>query len=373
MSQSKKNTLVQYVVVALGLAGLMVCQFILHRMTPFIKDDLWYMTRLTSEEHISSFGQIIEAQIWHYNNWGGRVINHALLQAVIASGELGADIFNTLTTLLLGLVICLIANTKNPVMYLLTESAIVAFNASIHYSMYWESGSVNYLYSTVWILFYLYVVIRAVKPECKKLRGVEIWILPLALIAGWSTENMGPACFAVTALVILYKIIKKEKLQVFLFEGAALSAIGSALLILAPGNFVRDQFSDHTGLGSMIYNRLIRFWNASSNYLLPTLIIAIGVLLYEVYVCGKKLSVYNQMLLLYAFIAHFAMLLSPAYPQRTSFGIMAVLIAFIVNVLNEHISEDRPRKVIFFLTASVYIASMLVVIGDMVYSTVGLM
>ena len=157
-----------YIISAFFVAILLIIQFIAHRMTPFMRDDLWYATNLATGEKIASFGDIIESQIWHYFNWGGRSINHALLQAVLATGEVAADVLNILATLILGFVIFKTARAKNPLMYLLCEALIVAFNASLFFSMLWESGSVNYLYSTSWILLYVLVILKEMDFEGEK-------------------------------------------------------------------------------------------------------------------------------------------------------------------------------------------------------------
>ena len=367
MSDKKSNSYLQYIFVFIAVALLLILQFFLHRMTPFIKDDLWYATNLTTGEAISNPMDIINSQIWHYFNWGGRIINHGLLQAVIATGELGADIINTLVTLLLGLIICLLSESKRPVMFLLAESAIVAFNASIHFSMFWESGSVNYLYSTCWILIFIFVIIRELKTNVSKLKAIEFWILPLALIAGWSTENMGPTCAFITLLVIVYKFINKSKPSTFLFEAFVMSSIGSALLILAPGNFVRNQFSNKMSLAGTIYFRIISIWNATSVYLLPVIVITLSVLVIEICIFKKKISLYNLALLIFAATAQLAMFLSPTYPQRTSFGIMSVLIAFIISICKNHIEDSKENAMITIATISIYIAALFIVVADILY------
>lgn len=367
MNSKKSNLYIQYIFVFVAVVVLLFLQFVLHRMTPFIKDDLWYATNLTTGNPISNPMDIIASQIWHYFNWGGRVINHGLLQAVISTGELGADIINTLVTALLGIIICLLAGTKKPLMFLLAESAIVAFNASIHFSMFWESGSVNYLYSSCWILLFIYVVIRELKPDTTKIKAVEFWIIPLALISGWSTENMGPTCAFITLLVIVYKFIKKQKPSIFLYEALILSALGSAILILAPGNFVRNQFSNKMSLPKTIYFRFISMWNSTSVYLFPVIVITLSILVVEIVVFQRKLSLYNMSLLIFATVAQLAMVLSPAYPQRTSFGIMSVLIAFIVSLINDHLKEKRENIASTIATVSIYIAAVLIVLSDIIY------
>ena len=81
---------------------------------PFMMDDLWYADKLISNEGpsgipITSFKDIIESQIWHFNNWGGRSITHGLLQILLQLGEPAADILNVAAALALAYVMCLVA------------------------------------------------------------------------------------------------------------------------------------------------------------------------------------------------------------------------------------------------------------------------
>ena len=343
MTEKSSKKYFPYCLTGIGLLILLFLQFLLHRVTPFMRDDFWYSTNLATGEPVTGISDIIQSQVWHYFNWGGRVINHGLLQAVLASGELWADIFNILATVILGLVINLFVKKKSPYIFLLIESLIIGFNASIFFSMYWQSGSVNYLYSTSWILLYVYLVIRELEETApQKMRGIELWILPLSLITGWSTENMGPSCFVLTLAAIVYLKKKKRPVPVWLFEGTALTLTGSVLLILAPGNFVRKQFIDDLPLVRSMILRTRTVLESTCSYLFPSLLLALILLAAEITVLKKKLSASRFFLFGLAILAQCVMILSPTYPQRASFGIMCVLIAFIVSSV-EKIYEDRKK------------------------------
>ena len=375
--QDKKKSQKLYIITAVGVAVLLILQFVLHLMTPFMRDDLWYATNLVTGEKISSIGDIIESQIWHYFNWGGRSINHALLQAVLASGETGAAILNTLAALILGFAICFAAKVKNPLFYLLAEACIIAFNASIFFSMFWESGSVNYLYSSSWILFYMAIVLKTldsdlVSSSSKKTNISEIlkciWIIPLSLISGWSTENMGPSCFVLTVFAIVFLLIKKKKVPFFLFEGALFTLLGSVLMILAPGNFVRNQFVEKTDLLTLINSRIDSFLLSNCEFLFPTFFFAIIILCIQIFVY-KNVKIRDMALFMFAVMAECAMMLSPAYPQRASFGIMCVLIAYIISALNKILTDKNKyvNAVCIIGTSSMFICAVTKLLTDILY------
>ena len=357
----------------IGAGMLLFIQLLAHIATPFMRDDLWYATNLVTGAKISSVPDIAESMIWHYYNWGGRIVNHAILQAVLSLGELTADLFNIIATALLGLVIVHTAKAKNSLMFLLSEALIVAFNASLFFSMLWESGSVNYLYSTSWILLYVMVIIKELDP-IKETQGKTIakciWIIPLALIAGWSTENMGPTCFVLTVGTIIFLAIKKKKIPFFLYEGAFMTLVGSALLILAPGNFVRNQFVEKASFTEIIRGRIDTFLISSADYLLPSFLFALILLIIQIYVL-KEIKPRDIALFSFAVIAQGAMLLSPTYPQRASFGIMCVLITYIVSVISSLFENHKKTKpLLILLTASMFLYAVIKVCTEIIFPAV---
>ena len=388
--ENKKTPKTAYILVIVALAVLMILQFILHRRTPFMKDDLWYATNLVTGDKISNPWDILVSQFWHYFNWGGRIINHALLQAVLATGELGADILNIIVTLVLGFVICIQSaksGKKNPVYYLIAEALIISFNASLHFSMYWESGSVNYLYSTSWILAYVYVIFSELKivdsnessenidKDIKK-SGSKIWmyflIIPLSFIAGMSTENMGPTCFVATCFVIGYLIIKKKKAPAYLYLGAAFSLIGSVLLILAPGNFVRNAFVEDKTIREMIDTRIDNFLLSMGSFIFAAFLIAFVMTAVYIRGFGRKLEASQAGLLGFAVVAQAAMMLSPAYPQRASFGIMCVLIAYIISLMKSIVSIKKTLFPYICIAAGAFYIHALIMVGtDLMFPPVG--
>ena len=156
----------------------------------FMMDDEWYSTVLYADTPIRNLSDIIRAQIWHYFNWGGRSMAHALLQLILLAGEHWADILNTGMTLLLGWLACMIADRRKLPYWFAALGMILGLNANWKMSMFWEAGAANYLYMAGFLLAFLFCYL---KYEEKNLPGIVIWILPLGLIAGWSNENMGPA------------------------------------------------------------------------------------------------------------------------------------------------------------------------------------
>lgn len=394
-TNSRKKTAYYITVIALT-AIFAVLEFMAHRQVPFVKDDIWYMhniagtdsgmTNTASLPLLTSFKDIWESQVWHYFNWGGRSINHALLQMVLMTGEVSADIINMLMTALLCVIICKISGVKDPVFYILANVLMISLNPEVVLGMLWQSGCANYLYPSVWILFFAFVYLRelpkafvvdgkggcqtpSLQPEHvpgKKLPLIEIWIIPLGIMAGWSNENMGPAVFATVLLIILYlKIFCKKNPKVWMLEGAFFSLAGSIMLLIAPGNSVRKTYSE-SGKFQMLLTQLKNWLTATGEYLFPVMILAAAVLFVCLIVFKMKFKPLHAALIIFALLSHGAMILSPTYPARAVFGPMVILICLIISLLGdirrECLESGREKLLgfLYFAYGCQYISAVLI-------------
>ena len=103
--REKQKKIIQWSSLALILlTGIIVWR--VNYEIDFMMDDEWYSTLLYAETPIRNLGDIVHAQIWHYFNWGGRSMAHALLQMILLTGESWADILNTAMTFVLAWLIC---------------------------------------------------------------------------------------------------------------------------------------------------------------------------------------------------------------------------------------------------------------------------
>lgn len=358
----KKLYLLNYI-----LPMLLLClwEFMYHRSVHFIMDDEWYATNLVTGAPLNSIKDIFESQVWHYLNWGGRSITHTVLQFTLWGGELVADICNIVMTVVLAIVISSFAKEKSQKLryVCLSTGLLIALNASIMYSMFWQAGVVNYVYSSVWILTFLRVYLRELdEGEVKPLWGVSAWIIPLGLMTGWSNENVGPASFLASVLVII--LLKKKKnvkrIPWWMTLGSFSAFIGSVLVVIAPGNFKRSEFSNDSSLIAAIRNRSFNMLEGISSFLLPTIAIMLVLMLVVTKVIREKIALSDIVLVVTAVLALGAMILSPHFPARASFGIMVICIVVILSML-ETIVKKFPGFFGFYklFLISIYVYSVI--------------
>lgn len=327
--------------------------FLTHREVHFQMDDLWYSTRLYDDTPISSFSDIVSGQIWHFNNWGGRSMAHGILQLTLWAGELAADIMNVAVTLLLSGVICLVAGYRRLPAFFAAMAMLIGLNANWKMSMFWQSGAANYLYITVFVLMFAFCYLQELQEKDnmngessgataapKKLPGIILWIGPLGVLAGWSNENMGPAMWILSLIVILLVWKEKRKVQPWMILGSLACLFGSVMVIAAPGNFVRyADATDEKGLLWKVYLRSYSEARAIVEFLFPALLLLGFVLILAKSVQGVQIGRKNGLLLLAALLSWGAMFLSPHYPDRASFGTMALIICVVVSVTGEIVKK----------------------------------
>ena len=353
----EKHNISRNIIIALGMVILIAFKYILHHKCFFVMDDLWYGTNLVTGKPLQSFSDIIQSQIWHFFNWGGRNITHGVLQLTLMNGEIFANILNIIMALILALMICIVSGYKNPLAFILSSSLIIALNPNIQNSMFWQSGTVNYVYSTAWILLFLWVYLReTTETTVKKLPLIPAWIIPLGVITGWSNENMGPASVVISIAVILYlwKFLKRTP-PVWMYLGAVSSFLGSALVILAPGNFVRTAEIPETSFLITISERFLSMLRAGADYLFPSVAFMLVAIFIYVTILKKKLKPFHWLLLAHALLSYGAMALSPHYPDRATFGTMCVCITLALSLLKEITQQTREyEKYLNLLTLSVW-------------------
>lgn len=356
------------------MSGILTVVFILviyetHKVVPFMMDDLWYSTLLFDDSTpISSLSDIVRSQVWHYNNWGGRSMAHGILQLTLLSGEAAADVLNVVFTLLLAWMICLVSGYRRISAFFAATGMVLGFNADWRMSLFWQSGAANYLYITVFILFFVFCYLRELperegvllfrmkksgrmrtaadeaveKPFCPKpLAGITLWILPLGILAGWSNENMGAAVWIVSLAVIFFRWKEDRKIKFWMVLGNLACLAGSVLCIIAPGNRIRwgQIKAEEYGIVWRLFLRSYAECKAAMEYIFPVLLVLAALLLVSRYVLGQMLSRREWLLIFCALLSWGAFILSPHYPARAATGTIVLCICVILSLAKKILSQ----------------------------------
>ena len=367
ISTGKINKTSAAIVVILLTVAAVCMLFYANISVPFMMDDIWYSTNLASGNTLSGLGDVIESQVWHYLNWGGRSITHAFLQLSLMCGERGADVINTVLTLVLVMEMSHLSDagflkkrsSRKLFLYSLMFGLLIACCPNLRMSMLWQAGCANYVYSSVWILAFYIVYIRAMDQGTKDLPLSEVFMVPLGFITGWGTENMGPSACAVAALITFMMYKKgnaKGRRLVWMLEGVITSLAGSAICILAPGNSVRSMDSVDD-LALTFPERLLQMLKGIGDYLFPALVILVfSIILYKMTV-KDRIPAFVLYLLLGALLSYGAMIMSPHYPDRAAFGTCVLIEAASGALMVRALSDEKENRfeavtIVMLLSAS---------------------
>ena len=344
------------------MTGLL-CIWKTQRAVPVMMDDEWYSTVLSSDAPLSSLHDIVEAQVWHYLNWGGRTVAHTIAQLIFLSlSEPVADALNIVMIVLLSWLVNAIMNIHREQLFAfvtLTLGFLHALNANWKMSMYWQTGACNYLYTTVLILAFLWIYFRTLDQTQEVLHKTvlpisilqAVCICLLGLLCGWTNENMGPTVWVLTLLIILLRKHDRKPVRIWMFMGNLGCLVGSALMILAPGNSVRSAEVASSEYGALwqLFLRMYGICKGAWEYLFPALLVTALALFINLCMLKGRLNQKECILLLGALLSWGAMLLSPHYPDRAAFGTMCFLLCVLMSQAQAILTAltDKWHRLIF--------------------------
>lgn len=333
--------------------------FLIEFNTPVHSDDFFYM----------QWGGV-EAHIKHYFGWSGRLVSD-LFSTLILSIRFQIIKSAIIAFFSIGVCYLLVAipnrifNKKfSSLNFILISSLYWICSPNLGQTNFWVVGACNYLITTFFVALILYLFI-SLKNSNSYIAYISLFLV--SLLSGCSNENI---CLALiyTLLVIcltfkLQKITFNYKLASFVLLGVI---IGSCVLLLAPGNYVRlsdpafDQWRDLSLFDKILFhlNRSIDYIYLFK-YLLVFYILDICFLFFsKSYGCLNRLF-WSVTFFSSSLIALAVMIGSPSVPQRSYSGIFFfLLLAFSVT---SDVSQYKEifKKIHFILQISCYIVFLL--------------
>ena len=293
---------------------------------------------------------IFDYQVWHYFNWGGRTVAHTLAQILLVFPKAVFNILNSfIYTALIYLIYlhgCFNKDNKNNSYMLLLIHFILWFIIPVFgQSFIWLVGSCNYLWTTVIILYFLWLYRRNTLSE--KWYNL-LFMFILGLLAGWTNENTsaGLIVILVFSLIINKVETKKFELSKTRLFGIIGTLAGFIIMICAPGNYIRSaEFKDDTFIIIKIIKRTLDITNNLGNIILPLLIVIIILISLKIY-HKKKIEKETYTFILGGFAAIYAMVLSPTFPERAWTGAIIFFVIAIVILVYDLDTINRLYKFI---------------------------
>ncbi|TCB94598.1 DUF6056 family protein [Enterobacter wuhouensis] len=336
--------------------------------TAFVIFIIFFSFSLKTPMHSDDFGYFlkglsIDEHYHHYMTWSGRIVaDYISSSLLLINDHLIISLINAFAaTSLIFLAVsipCLYFDVKLSPTYILVIFCLYWLgNPSLGQSTFWVVGSANYLWTNLLVLSFIYVYILTIVKKSNKLIYISLSVL--GLLAGCSNENTSLILlFAITA-INAYLIINKIKDIKFLILTTIPLSIGSAFLLLAPGNFVRassNSFDDWNALSIFSKLKIHLLERMPYSILSSWLVIALGILFLCIYIFNYKLkarnNIYFPLIFLLAFFgSNIILAVSPYTPSRSYVGGFVFLLLFTSSTLILAYKNSRNKFAINLLTA----------------------
>jgi len=251
MEKLKKNWPI--ILLLLAISG---CIFILNIATLISPDDYNYAMIFGGDDlKITSFTEIKESSKFLYESWTGRILPHILVGLFMTTNVWVFYILNTIMFLILLVIITRFISRKNTYLTLIMAFGFFVYGTMFGEKFAWISGSLNYLWTAVALMVYLYTF-YGYFVENKDLNKWKKIILTLSgFVVGFLhevTAFVGGAFLGIMFLANIKKVWKSQKKwdRLFFIGTIVLFALGCFATIFAPGNFLRSQ-NDPTEKGTV--------------------------------------------------------------------------------------------------------------------------
>lgn len=279
---------------------------------------------------VETCADIYESQINHYNTVNGRAIVHTIEQ--FFSGIIGIDLFHVLNVFVFIFTIFIFVKLmfKDTLVYSDWIFTIVAFMYLFPEQVHlWISinFSLNYLWpmSLTLLVLYYWERLKLGEHESKLI----IVLMPLlGFVAGWSHEAFSVSLSATT---FLYYCFNYKKMTTRVAMLLIPLWIGSAMLVFAPGNFVRLQGVEIKDAGTGMLKFLIQ--HPFVIKLLPLLVVMLFVFWMKHYINIKKFIKENLVWISLFTISFLFVFALGVKPGRTYIAVELYSLILIINLV----------------------------------------
>lgn len=211
--------------------------------TPFQSDDYAYFLK----------GISLDNTISHYMGWSGRLVvdftssfilkylPYFLYEMINSFVFLTLCIFISLTPIVINNNHGLTNPKPSAITLWLIFITYWLANPNLGQTSFWIVGSVNYLWTIMWASFYLCYLLKNINSEHNTYKQYIVIII-LGLLAGCSNENTSVSIVFFTFALIIFQYKYSNPNIKFGALGLLSTFVGTAILIAAPGNRIRQTY-----------------------------------------------------------------------------------------------------------------------------------
>lgn len=243
-TKESKNKKRRWVVGVFVVISVML--YLQHRYMYMYFDDYGYASLTYGNDQYYNNGvltipNLFRYLLWHYMNWGGRIVCFFFEICLLNLGVNAARIVQAV--LIAGSIVCsaLLLKPKAKKQYLVAVFLLLAcyFSWSLEIyrdGIFWFSASISY----VWPIcpFFVAILLQRRYFEKGQLRNAILGAL-FFFLAAFSQEQVAVMVIVYNLLVCIYCFLVQKKRAASNFVFLIFAVLGGGIEILAPGNFTR--------------------------------------------------------------------------------------------------------------------------------------
>lgn len=327
----------------IALFSIFILIYLLNIQYPLLYDDWQYSYIFGSDDlRISSLSDVVASQYNHYLTWGGRTVVHAIAQILLMLDFSWMCVINALIFAMFTFLLYRLGNKgnkANPILFIFIYLLIWFFQPAFFATVLWKTGSANYLWGALIVVLFMYPFYSYYHKRKPETGWIKLFLFFIGgIIAGWTNENMSVAL--VFFVIVSLFLFRYEKITIpnWAISGLVGVLIGSAFLLLAPGNYIRQALIENIYLeekGFTRYDLAIAVLKDMWKYLRRYILFLSGIYVILLFVYNKfhkdpsvkKIVVRGSLLFfLTGVVAFVVMIASPSFPDRALFGILTMFI-----------------------------------------------
>ena len=314
---------------------------VLNILTVPAMDDFRYMIHY-------GFFDIFRREYIQYMTWTGRTTAHLLARSFLAMPKVIFNIANSWCFVRLCTLIHFHVKgndqDRNHILLLLIVLTVFLFAPLFGQTCLWETGSCNYLWTTMIVLTFLKQY-RFAESSAKKNHSAALIFLA-GIPAGWTNENTGGALILLV-MYFTYLMYRRKELKNWMLTGLAGAVIGFVMMVKAPGNSIRAM--DFVSTNGKAYELIHDFYGAlevmQDGQTVLWLALAAGIAL--CILLKKKTNLLHSVAYAAAGAAAVcAIILSPVpvLYDRSMFGATILLMIAVLMCADQLLDDDFCRK-----------------------------
>lgn len=340
------------------VAVVFVYVFAANRLTPYLSDDLYYLTAM---RECHSLKDIWNHNIWEYMNHCCRFFNLLVYKILLYSGnKIYEDLLQAISFVATGILMYINVpkKRKNDVYVILSIYVLMfLFVAAFGQTVLWPCGTALYLFGIVEILGLVTLYRHCLnKDQVKHPIVLAIIMLLLGVIAGIANENTSGGAVLLLMVFTLDKLITNSKKHIsirntikpYMLTAHIGTVLGLALLVFGQGSQNRKDglseghFTGFAGLLSHIYKTSVTMKELFAP-LLIMILVALVILCVQHYFKGF-LDIIKDTGCIYLFVGmavcYVMAILDGAQPRVYFGGSIFFIIALVSFIQNIRYSEE---------------------------------